>query len=174
MSIKPTLFQWDGEALYPASPMMARICDQQFVIGERYMMIDHHDRSMNSHRHYFACIHDAWQNLPEAYAGMPFAQSSEHLRAYALIRTGYCESHTVVCSSKAEAQRMAAFIRPIDQFSVVDVKEATVTRFTAKSQSMKAMDRKEFQRSKDDVLTFLEDLIGLGKGDLMANQRAAA
>ncbi|MCZ4089302.1 hypothetical protein [Sinorhizobium psoraleae] len=64
--------------------------------------------------------------------------------------------------------RLAAFIRPIDAFSVVDVKEATVT-FVAKSQSMRAMGKEEFSASKSAVLDFLDDLIGVERGTAQRN-----
>ncbi|WP_234840443.1 hypothetical protein [Sinorhizobium meliloti] len=70
--------------------------------------------------------------------------------------------------------RLAAFIRPIDAFSVVDVKEATVTRYVAKSQSMKAMGKQDFQESKTAVLDFLDDLIGVELGTTQRNAGAAA
>lgn len=164
-------YHGDGEFRTP-SPHSTRYADKEFVVGETYQMVENHDRSSVSHKHYFASIHEAWSNLPEAYADLPFAQSSDHLRAYALIKTGWCDSHTIVCSSKAEAARMASFIRPIDAFSVVSVNEATVTRFTAKSQSMKAMGKRDFQKSKDEVLDFLDALIGTTAGQIQ-QERAA-
>lgn len=164
--MRPMTFSWEGDVLRPASPFMAKLCDRQMVIGETYMLVEHHDRSMNSHRHYFAMVHEGWQNLPEAYADIPWAQTSEHLRAYALIKTGYCESQSIVCASKSEAKRMAAFIRPMAPYGLVTVKDAVVTRHDAKSQSMKAMGKAEFQRSKDDVLNFIEDLIGVERDAL--------
>ncbi|ASP85042.1 MULTISPECIES: hypothetical protein [Sinorhizobium] len=170
----PVLLQWNGEAFEPANRHWARECDKRFVVGEFYTLAEHNDRSKASHNHYFAAVAEAWQNLPEIYAGMSFAESSEHLRAYALIKKGYCDTHTIVCSSKAEAKRLAAFIRPIDAFSVVDVKEATVTRYVAKSQSMKAMDKQEFQESKTAVLDYLDDLIGVERGTTQRNAGAAA
>lgn len=170
----PVLLQWNGEAFQPANRHWASQCDKRFVVGEFYTLAEHNDRSMNTHRHYFASVAEAWKNLPEHFSGLPFAESAEHLRAYALIRTGYCDAHTIVCSSKAEASRMAAFIRPIDGFSIVDVKEATVTRYVAKSQSMKAMDKQEFQQSKVAVLDFLDDLIGVARGTTHRNAGSAA
>ena len=170
----PVLLQWNGEAFQPANRHWARECDKRFVVGEFYTLAEHNDRSKSSHNHYFAAISDAWQNLPETYAGMNFAESAEHLRAYALIKTGYCDTHTIVCSSKAEAGRVAAFIRPIDAFSVVVVNEATVTRYTAKSQSVKAMGKQEFQESKTAVLDFLDDLIGVDRGTTQRQAGSAA
>jgi hypothetical protein len=170
----PVLLQWNGEAFQPANRHWARECDKRFVVGEFYTLAEHNDRSRNSHRHFFAAVNDAWRNLPEQYSGLPFAESAEHLRAYALIRTGYCDAHTIVCSTKAEAMRLAAFIRPIDAFSVVDVKEATVTRYVAKSQSMRAIGKEEFSASKSAVLDFLDDLIGVERGTTQRNAGAAA
>lgn len=164
-------YHGDGEFRTP-SPHWTRYADKEFVVGETYQMVEHHDRSGVSHRHFFASVNEAWKNLPEMYSGFPFAESAEHLRAYALIRTGWCDTHTITCTSKAEAMRLAAFIRPIDAFSLVDVKESTVTRYTAKSQSMRAMGKDDFQRSKQDVLDFLDDLIGTEKGQI-EKERAA-
>lgn len=171
-TLKPATFTWEGDVLRPASPFMARLADRQMVIGETYMLVEHHDRSMNSHRHYFAMVHEGWQNLPEAYADAPWAQSSEHLRAYALIKTGYCDSHSLVCTNKAEAQRVAAFVRPTTPYGLVLVKDAVVTRYEAKSQAVKAMGRKDFQASKDAVLNFIEDLIGVEREALRKAEAA--
>jgi len=38
-----------------------------------------------------------------------------------------------------EAQRIAAFIKPMDTYAMVIVNECVVTVYTAKSQSLKAM-----------------------------------
>lgn len=172
--MQPLMFRWTGEELVPVNRRWQSLADRHLVVGEEYYLAEHNDRSMNTHRHYFASVAEAWRNLPEHFAGLPFTESAEHLRAYALIRTGYCDAHTIVCSSKAEASRMAAFIRPIDGFSIVDVKEATVTRYVAKSQSMKAMDKQEFQQSKAAVLDFLDDLIGVERGTTHRNAGSAA
>jgi len=172
--MQPLMFRWTGEELVPVNRRWQSLADRHLVVGEEYYLAEHNDRSLNSHRHYFASVAEAWRNLPEHFAGLPFAESAEHLRAYALIRTGYCDAHTIVCSSKAEASRMAAFIRPIDGFSIVDVKEATVTRYVAKSQSMKAMDKQEFQQSKVAVLDFLDELIGVERGTTHRNAGSAA
>jgi hypothetical protein len=56
---------------------------------------------------------------------------------------------------------------------VIDVQEATVTRYTAKSQSMKAMGRAEFQASKEAVLGFLADMVGVTPDALATHAEAA-
>lgn len=82
----------------------------------------------------------------------------EHLRKYALIRTGHRDERTIVCASKAEARRVAAFVKPLDEFALVLVNEASVSVYTAKSQSLRAMGKTAFQQSKDDVLGFLAQI----------------
>jgi hypothetical protein len=80
---------------------------------------------------------------------------------------------TIVCASKAEAQRVAAFIKPMDEYAVVLAQEATVTVYTAKSQSMRAMGKEAFQASKDAVLGVLADMIGVEPTKLSDRARAA-
>lgn len=166
----PILYQWDGEAMRPLR-RFAKACDQQFGVGEVVPLVVQEARSRATHSHYFACIQDAWDNLPEEMADN-FA-SPEHLRKWALIRAGYRDERTHPCASKAEAMRFRAFIRPMDEFAVVLVREAVVVVYTAQSQSMKAMGRKTFAESKQAVLGVLADMIGTTPEALAATQRAA-
>lgn len=153
--IPPIAFRWTGEAMVPSHQVVA---DRHFVIGERYTLIQHEERSQASHAHFFACVADVWQNLPEAEAER--FSTAEHLRKWCLIKAGYRDERTIVASSKAEAQRIAAFIKPMDEFAIVTVSEATVVVYTAKSQSLKAMGKREFQASKDAVLQIAAEMIG--------------
>jgi hypothetical protein len=157
----PMAFTWDGDAMVPAHP---RLADRHFVIGEVYSLVQHEDRSAVSHRHYFASIREAHNNLPEDVA-LDFP-TPERLRKFCLIKAGYCDSQSFVASSKAEALRLAAFIKPVDEFSVVTVEGPVVTRYTAKSQSERAMGKKEFQASKDAVLGIISDMLGVAPRDL--------
>jgi hypothetical protein len=98
--------------------------------------------------------------------------TAEHLRKWALIRAGYSDSHTITCASKAEALRVAAFIRPIDEFAVVVTQGATVTRYTAKSQSRRAMGAKEFQDSKTKIMEVVARMIGVEPAQLPQQEAA--
>ncbi|WP_238189283.1 hypothetical protein [Methylobacterium frigidaeris] len=142
------------------------------MIGERYILVEHEARSAASHAHYFACVRDGWSNLPEDLAGR--FPTPDHLRKWALIRAGYRDEVTFVASSKAEAIRIAAFLRPVEDTAVVRVKDSVVVRWTAKSQSMRAMGRDGFQRSKDAVLSVIDELIGTAPGTLSREAGRAA
>lgn len=171
MSSAPMLFHWTGEAMVPASAFWARKADQEYVVGENYKLIEHHDRSANSHRHYFASIADAHGNLPDEL--LEQYPTPEHLRKRALVFKGYRDERTIVCATAAEAQRVGAFIKPMDDFAVVTVRDAVVRVWTAKSQSTKAMGAKDFQQSKSDVLDFIDDLLGVERGSTARSQEAA-
>lgn len=162
------VFSWDGEALWPLAPKLA---DKHFVVGERYRMAPYEERSAASHSHYFASIADAWQNLPDHLAEQ--FQSSEHLRKYALIKAGYCDKRSIVSATEADANRMASFIKPLDEYAVVTVSERVVTVYTAKSQSTRAMGRAAFQDSKEKVLQIVADLVGVKADDLKRNAKEA-
>lgn len=155
--------RWVDGAMHPLA-RFAGAAAERYEEGGVYPMAPVLNRSPASHRHYFACVADAWANLPEDQ-GDRFP-SSEHLRAWALIEAGYCDQITHVCASKAEAQRLAVVIRPLDSFALIVAREATVTIYRAKSQSERSMGRAEFQRSKDDVLRVLAELIGADPAEL--------
>lgn len=169
---RPILYVWDGEAHRPANRHWQRLADAQFVIGEPVALVRHEERSMASHRAYFAAIRESWLNLPEELAET--YPTAEHLRKRALIATGYRDERSIVCASKAEARRVAAFIKPMDEYAVVDVSEAVVRVYTAQSQSMRAMGNKAFQASKTAVLEHVAGLIGTTPQALSENAGRAA
>ncbi|KMO29907.1 hypothetical protein VQ03_28980 [Methylobacterium tarhaniae] len=170
-ALLPVEFTWTGDAMQPAGRFTG-LCDRQFVIGERYILVEHEARSAASHAHYFACVRDGWSNLPEHLADR--FPTPDHLRKWALIRTGFRDEVSFVASSKAEAVRIAAFLRPVDDTAVVRVKDSIIVRWTAKSQSMRAMGKEDFQRSKDAVLAVIDELIGTAAGTLSREAGRAA
>jgi hypothetical protein len=166
-SFPPLAVDWTGEAFVPVHPRRA---DKFLTVGERYTIVQHFQRSTATHNHEFAWLNEAWMSLPEAMAER--FTTSEHLRKWALIRAGYSDSHTITCNSKAEALRVAAFIRPIDEFALVITQGPTVTRYTAKSQSRKAMGAEDFQRSKEAIMEVVAKMIGVETKDLAEAQAA--
>lgn len=116
-------------------------------------------RSMKSHDHFFACIHEAWKNLPEDLAEE--FPSPDHLRKWALIKAGFCTSWTMACNSIGEATQLVELVKRLDRFAVVSPPiNATVTVYTADSQRRDAMGRKAFQEAKEKALHIVSELIG--------------
>ena len=162
----PLWYRWNGAVMVPARPELA---EHQFVPDHKYLLEAHHERSHARHRAYFASLHEAWSSLSSERWPTP-----EHLRKHALIRTGWYEERLVVCGSRGEAKRLAAFIRPMDLFAVVFADEQNVVRaLTARSQSYKEMGRDDFNRSMEDVLTYVAALLGVPKDVLEAQGEMA-
>lgn len=157
MTAAPIPMRWEGDVFRP-HPRYQKECDRTFTVGDVYRLVEHQDRSQASHSHYFASLAEAWANLPDDLAER--WPTPEHLRKFALIKAGYADSRQIVASSRAEALRLASFIRPMDEYAVVTVAEAVVTVFTARSQSKRAMGAKDFQASKQAVLDYVAGLIG--------------
>ncbi len=147
---------YDGEAFYPQGPSV-KAADEAFGAGEVLSLCQYDMRTKKSHDHFFASIQDMWETLPESLSDMPYAKSPEALRKHALIATGYCESRVVDCGSAAAAERVAAFAQDDPDYVVVKVQGATVIKYRAHSQKMRAMGKAVFQKSKDDVLRWIGD-----------------
>lgn len=167
----PITFFWDGEAMIPRD-RFRKLCDLKFVVGEEYPMAVEAPRSRASHNHFFASVQEGWRNLREDIAAE--FPTPEHLRKFCLIRAGFCDRRSIVCASKAEAVRVAAFIKPMDQFAIVQAREAEVTVYTAQSQSARAMGKKAFQESKTSVLDLIAGMVHVNRADLETQARSAA
>jgi hypothetical protein len=151
---------WTGSTFEPASGFMRAQAAKAFGDGEVVLLAVVNERSMRSHRHYFAALHDAWASLPERLADMPYSVSSEALRKHALIASGFADVMTIDAGSTAAAMRVAAGLRSVHRdYCVVKVQGPVVRVFTAQSQSVKAMGNKEFQRSKTLVLEWVDGLL---------------
>ena len=166
------LFTWTDDGSFAPRPAFRKKCDAEFVIGETYRLEPREERSWRSHQHYFAAVHDAWLNLPEHLAEQ--IPTAEHLRKWALMKAGYRHERKIAAETAEQAQKLVALVQSYDDFAVVTVSENVVTVHTAKSQSMKAMGKAEFQRSKDDVLGIIAGLIDVEPDELGANAGQAA
>lgn len=169
MTIPAMAFMWDGEAM---QPMRRGLADKHYVVGEKYILEQHKERSTASHSHYFAALTETWRNLPEDVADQ--FPTAEHLRKWCLIKAGFADERSIVCASKAEAQRVAAFIKPMDEYALVTVRDATVRVYTAQSQSTRAMNAATFQRSKEAVLEIAAGIIGTTPEAVAENARSVA
>lgn len=161
---------WDGQVFRPASPYWVRRAAKDYAEGEILHIVDQPERSSKSHNHFFASVHSAWASLPPLMAER--FHTPDALRKYALIKAGYCHSDSITCPSHADALRVAAFVRGTDEFAIVTVQKNMVTRYIAKSQSMKMMGKKDFQDSKTKVLEILADMLSV-PSELLEAQHAA-
>ena len=173
--MRPARYRWTGVAWQPL-PAFAEDCDKEFVLHEERWLDAHHDRSMASHNHYFAALNTAWATLPEDLAlRFPTPQA---LRKWCLIETGwYTAPEPFMMATQAEALRHALELsrrHPDDRVYVDPDDPRRVVWKTAKSQSYRAMRKVDFQKSKDDVLRKLSELIGVPTDELERNAGRAA
>ena len=171
MKTKAVNFRWTADLVMVPDQRALKLCEEQFVVNEVYPLTTLPDRSKRSHDHYFACISEIYANLPERLASK--FKSEEHMRKYALVKCGFCNEKILPCGSYELAESMAATIREHDGYCVMKIEEGNVLHiWTAKSQSKPAMpDGDEFQQSKQQVLDYLTDLVGVTRKEI---QRAAA
>ena len=170
-NITPVIFEWLDGKMVPLS-RFRNVCSRQFAEGQQYSLGEVEERSYKSHGHYFACVAEAWKNLPEIYA-QEFV-TSEHLRKHALIKTRWFNLESMVLGRKADALKVVAFARKHDEYAIVAIDKNTVRVYTAMSQSIQAMGREDFQQSKSDVLDFLDDMLNIERGSLSANAGMSA
>lgn len=160
----PIPCQWDGESLKPLGSRAAREADTTLVVGERYQVSIEEPRSQKQHAFYFACVNEAWQNLPEdRLAEFP---SSEHLRKKSLIKAGFCNVRQTVWENEDQAARVRDLLRSLDEFMIASVVDNILTIFEAESQSVRAMGKRRFQESCDAVLQVVSEIIGCRPEDL--------
>lgn len=149
-----------GGRFVAASAYWRGRCDELFEKDSRHVFTQYRERSWKSHKHFFASVNEAWANLPEKYAGR--YPTPTHLRKEALVANGFYEQREFIASTRDEALRIAKFLRSDrDSFAVISVHERAVVERIPMSQSQKVMGRKEFQRSKDEVMAYAWNLVGV-------------
>lgn len=165
----PMIYEGGGRFL-ASSSYHAKRCDQLFGEGQEILFTETEERSLKSHRHYFARLKELWKALPESME-LDFP-TVEDLRKWALIRAGYCTTRKIVCQDNKMAIETAAFIESLGTYVLVEVVMRVVTIWVPQSQSYRAMTKDTFQRSKDDVLEVVERLVaGGGQGSVIPFQR---
>ena len=154
---------WTGEVFEPRPGFAKRA--SVFGVGEIVVLEAMNERSMRSHRHQWAVIHDLWLNLPETLAEMPYAKTAETLRKHALIATGYADVQTIDAGSKAAAERVGAYLSALATqahgYAIVRIEGPVVRVYTPQSQSVLAVGGEVFQASKTAVLEWLEALVAV-------------
>lgn len=156
MKPRPVIFTWSDDGTMVPQPRFLQLCDKQYVIGAEYTLEVVEPRSMKNHSHYFACIHTAWDNLPDQFQKK--YPTEEALRAKALVATGFSTERDYVCDSPAKAAYLARIIRAYAEYAVIKVSGNVVKVFEAKSQSVAAMGNDEFKASKEAVLDWIQAL----------------
>src|SRR5215471_3997013 len=125
--------RWNGVAFLPSRP---ELVERQFHPDQFVLLEPHHARSYQRHKAYFAQLAEAWSSLRSDEFPSP-----DHLRKFALVQCGFYDERAVACESSKQAEKIAAFVKPLDDFAVVTVDGVVVRVLVAKSQSYKSMGR---------------------------------
>ncbi len=133
------------------------LCDEQLVVGQHYTVVIEEERSGASHRHFFARLQEIWDSLPDRIQER--FPTAEHLRKFCLIKRGFRDERTITFETDTDAARAVAFLKPMDDHAYISHHGCVVTVFTAKSQRLRAMDKAEFQESKQAVLDEADSIL---------------
>lgn len=159
MTDTPIPMRWNGEDFVRLNQYWGKQADKLYVVGGIYRLVAVEERSSKSHSHEFAWLKKAWENLPEHLAEQ--FPSPEHLRKRALVDAGFFDETIIDTGSNAAAIRVASTVRARSEFAVVFVRGINVIIRDAKSQSRRAMDKKDFQASKNAIMDVIAKLIGV-------------
>lgn len=163
-------FVWDEKArAMRVHPDYARRAAAMFTHGYGYLLAP--DRTPEDHKHMFALIRMAWENLPHHLADE--FSSAEMLRKKALVRTGFFNEARIAHETEEDAIKTAAHAAQADGFALVSRRGTWVVVRTPKSQAQDAMDREEFRASKQAVIAFASSLIGVDVTTLQRQREAA-
>lgn len=174
--MRPVGFIWNDkeEKMVPNERALA-LCRRQFKGGAEYPMEVVQPRNMASHRGYFAAVHDGWLNLREEYTER--FKTDEHLRAWALVQTGFCKETDYPCESHEEAMMVGKIIRTRSSYSIIKVSGDVVKVFDPESQAVygpNAMSSERFKESKVKVLDLIATMARTTRRELTDNAGRAA
>lgn len=154
--MRPVMMTWTQDQTMVPHTRFLTLCDRQFVVGADYPMQVVEPRSMKSHNHYFASLNEMFENLPEAVAKR--WPTIEHLRAWALVHTGFYTEKDYACDNESKAKYLAKIIRAHSEYAVIKISGDVVKVLDPKSQSIAAMGNDEFKESKEKVLDLVASL----------------
>ncbi len=100
------------------SSYWADVCDRDYRTDETCVAHIIEERSMKEHNLYFACLNEAWNNLPENIANR--FPTVTHMRKIGLIECGYYNERMIVLPDHESAKNVATFVGD-DQYAVISV-----------------------------------------------------
>lgn len=171
MKLEPVAFVWDGAVMVPLDRFRP-LARRQYHPGQEYALVQHLERSDASHRHYFACVKKGWNNLPERMTER--FPTSEHLRKRCLVWEGYADHTEMPCVDEMTMANLIILIRKADPYAVMKKEGLVLHIWTAQSQDHVSMGHELFQKSKDDVLGRICQMVGCTMKELTANAKIDA
>lgn len=156
-------------------PRLLAQCKRQFEVGAEIYVMEVQLRDMSRHAAYFAAIGDIFGNLNEEDTQR--FKSEEHLRAWALVHTGFCTETDYPCDSKEEAMLTAKIIRSRSAYSIIKVGGDVVKVFDPESQAIygpHAMPAERFYASAKAVLDLISPMARTTPSEALSNAGTSA
>lgn len=148
--------RWEGGVFRPLTNALPDLND-----GEVLFLDVQRVRTGKSHRHQFAAINEAWENLPDRLMMEPWAATAETMRKHGLIVTGFHNVAQIDCGTNAAAHRVKAALIAAETrahgYAIGQVRGPVCIAWTPESQSYRAMGKDRFQKSKQAVLDWITD-----------------
>ena len=152
--------RYDGGGVFiPPGVAVRDMLDKKLVVGECYRLDIYNERSEAFHGKYFATISEAWTHLP-----MPWDQmlpTPEHLRKYALIKAGWCDSIIMPMKSKTDAIASVHAMKLLDAYCIATATGNVLTIWKARSQRKAFQSAKEFYETAVRVFDVIGGIIGV-------------
>lgn len=163
-------FKYERGMLRPVHKM------DKLVEGGVYNVSLAKDRSPESHKQFFAVLADAFYQIPDEKQQWT---NPEHLRKWCLCKAGWCDQKDTVLTTHDDALKLAAVIKCLDKYAVLNVSGNVVKHWVPKSMKVArgnngGMTAKDFQRVKQDIFDILDDYLGLDHGTLAKNAGKSA
>lgn len=179
MKSRAVMFKWtevdvaDDEGVVTRCPAMVplrrydNVVKRMFALGEEYPLQIVEERSMASHKQFFAAVNEGFKNLPENISAR--FPTPTHLRRWLLCQTGWCDEDEFEFDDVKDADRLARWIRTDNEYAQIHHRKGTnkVIVRRPRSQDTASMGKEDFEASKRDVLDLLESMVGTPRGTLM-------
>jgi hypothetical protein len=179
MKNQPVVFKWQQVELVDADGVATKamamvphqrydnVAKRQFQEGETYPLQVTEERSMASHKQFFAAINEGFKNLPENISAR--FPTATHLRRWLLVQTGWHDEDEFSFDDEKDALRLARWIRSDNEFCVIHHRKGTKSVIVRRprSQDLASMSKQDFEASKRDVLDLLESMVNVPRGTLM-------
>jgi hypothetical protein len=155
----PISFVYQDGAFRPAGRYAAEQVAARYGDGQVVKLVEYEPRSRAHHNWFFVAVTHVFENLTDEQRLL--WPTEEALRKYALCKAGCCDVATHVCSSKAEAERLAGFLRSHRMADLVVHDGSLVTALSAWSMKYREMSKTRFRECVEKTLPILADIIGV-------------
>lgn len=162
------LFRWTGRAMEPLTRFL-EYCQRDFVEGSTYRLEPVGARNQESHDHFFAVMHLAYDNLTTRQKEE--WPKFDYFRKWCLIQAGFYYETRLQADTQENLNRYVKALSRLRDYRVVVMAGDDVLIREAESQATQAMGPARFEASKQGVFDIVAALIGVHPTELKKEAR---